>query len=215
MWDKAKMRSFRVASSSLNRLVVFLIALKGGGEIPEWFIHTTSRVIGVLLSLGHRLLNRFPTDGLCCSSQKQGSSFMSFLTKTTTEHEGKRGMKWNAVYFKQEGLNGTGSVQLCNVQNVSPDVTKEGTRVPFGKHKMPSRICVGLSYLISAAPSSFSIIRKWLLIRRRSILCQRVYKWPQHTLAASPPVMGLMSGRHAYILCNSLSLTDSALSYAT
>lgn len=36
---------------------------------------------------------RFPTDGLCCSSQKQGSSFMSFLTKTTTEHEGKRGMK--------------------------------------------------------------------------------------------------------------------------
>lgn len=125
---------------------------------------------------------------------------------------------WNempAVYFKQEGLNGTGSVQLCNVQNVTPDVTKEGTRVPFGKHKMPSRICVGLSYLISAAPSSFSIIRKWLLIRRRSILCQRVYKWPQHTLAASPPVMGLMSGRHAYILCNSLSLTDSALSYAT
>lgn len=55
---------------------------------------------------------------------------------------------------------GQGSVQLCNVQNVSPDVTKEGTRIPFGKHKMPSRICVGLSYLISGAPSSFSIIRK-------------------------------------------------------
>lgn len=124
------------------------------------------------------------------------------------------------VFLKEQmmwrrGWMGQGSVQLCNVQNVSPDVTKEGTRVPFGKHKMPSRICVGLSYLISAAPSSFSIIRKWLLIRRRSILCQRVYKWPQHTVAASPPVMGLMSGRHAYILCNSLSWSDSALSYAT
>lgn len=117
---------------------------------------------------------------------------------------------WNempAVYFKQEGLNGTGSVQLCNVQNVSPDVTKEGTRVPFGKHKMPSRICVGLSYLISAAPSSFSIIRKWLLIRRRSILCQRVYKWPQHTLAASPPVMGLMGDMLTFFAIRCLWLT--------
>lgn len=120
----------------------------------------------------------------------------------------KEQMMWRKSWM------GQGSVQLCNVQNVSPDVTKEGTRVPFGKHKMPSRICVGLSYLISAA-TSFSIIRKWLLIRRRSILCQRVYKWPQHTVAASPPVMGLMSGRYAYILCKSLSLTDSALSYAT
>lgn len=102
-------------------------------------------------------------------------------------------------------------------KTLAPMLRKRGLEFPSAQHKRPCRPCAGRSSLISGASSSCSIIRRWLLIRRKSILCQRVYNWPQHMVTMSSLVIGSMCGMHANSLCNSAAIplcwSGCALSY--
>lgn len=64
---------------------------------------------------------------------------------------------------------------------------KRGLGFPLAQHKIPCQVCDWLSYVISL--SLFSIIRRWLLIRRRSTLCQRVYTCPQCAVTSASVVV--------------------------
>ena len=66
-------------------------------------------------------------------------------------------------------------LQLRNIQKGVPSVVKEGIRIPFtAAQNATYRSLFGSQIWLAVPRFLFSILRRWLLIRRRSILCQRV-----------------------------------------
>lgn len=105
------------------------------------------------------------------------------------ERERGGGIGWRSLRIRRIYVT-------CKI--TAPVLLKRGLWFPLTAEKSPYRSVFGSQIWLAVPLSLFSIFRRWLLIRRSGILCQRVYTVHQHTV-----IVVQLCGKHAHILCNS------------